>query len=192
MHAIPYQTARPHVRSGDLIAFESKSLIGRLIRSWTGSRYAHVGVAMWLVAGGAEPRLFLLESREGVGVTLRLLSQAGPCWFIPTMIDWNTEVNRFVWPNLGTAKYDWGSIWRRITFRQPKRNSVYYCSEFAGEVLMRGGFPVDVAAFKDPGELVQSVLRNGRGQIHWLAPKAIEATRRSLARPSSVIAQPAE
>jgi hypothetical protein len=170
-----YRRLRPHVRSGDLIAFESKSFSGRMIRAWSGSRYAHVGIAMWLSASGARPRLFLLESRGGYGVTMRLMSSAGPAWYIPTRIEWNADVNRFVWPLLGTAGYDWISVMRRCFFLPPRRNGVYYCSEFAGEILLRGGFNLPEEALADPGELVHAVLRNGPGQIFWMIPPTHEA-----------------
>lgn len=166
---------RPHVRSGDLIAFEGKTLSGRMIRAWSGSRYAHVGIAMWLSAAGARPRLFLLEARSGPGVTMRLLSGAGPAWYIPTRIEWNGEVNRFVWPRLGTAKYDWLSVMRRGLFLSPMRNNAYYCSEFAGEILLRGGLTLPEEALADPGELVQAVLRNGSGQIFWMDTRGSRA-----------------
>jgi hypothetical protein len=169
VRAIQYRSIRRHVRSGDLVAFEGKTLAGRLIRTWTGSRYAHVGIAMWLVAKGAPPRLFVLESRTRKGVSMRLLSNAGDCWYLPTGIAWNADVNRFVWPLLGTAEYDWASIFRLLSFRRAKRDRSYYCSEFAGEVLQRGGFPIEEVNFSDPGELVQSVLRNGPGQIFWIS-----------------------
>lgn len=186
-----YSQLRPHVRSGDLIAFEGKTFSGRMIRTWSGSRYAHVGIAMWLSASGARPRLFLLESRGGYGVTMRLMSSAGAAWYIPTGIDWNGDVNRFVWPLLGTAGYDWVSLMRRCLFLQPRRNGVYYCSEFAGEILLQGGFDLPEEALADPGELVQAVLRNGPGQIYWMDPKADEARGRakpvrSPTRPSAI------
>lgn len=173
-----YRALRPHVRSGDLIAFESKSFSGRMIRAWSGSRYAHVGIAMWLSASGARPRLFLLESRGGHGVTMRLMSSAGAGWYIPTRIDWNGDVNRFVWPRLGTAGYDWVSVIRRCLFLPPRRNGAYYCSEFAGEILLHGGFDLPEEALFDPGELVQAVLRNGPGQIFWMDPEAHEGQSR--------------
>lgn len=166
---VEYESIRPTVRSGDVLVFEAKTFVGRLISAWTGSRYSHVGIAMWLAATGAEPRLFLLESRGGAGVTLRLLSGVGPCWYLPTNIQWTVEVNQFIWPRLGAAYYDWRSIFRRIVFRPAKRDGSYYCSEFAGEVLMRGGFPLTEEAFSDPGSLVHSVLRYGPGQMYWLA-----------------------
>lgn len=168
MKQVDYKSIRPTVRSGDVLAFEAKSFVGRLISAWTGSRYSHVGIAMWLAAAGAEPRLFLLESRSRTGVTMRLLSGVGPCWYLPTNIQWTVEVNQFIWPQLGNARYDWRSILRRLRFRPAKRDGSYYCSEFVGEVLMRGGFPIHIASFNDPGSLVQAVLRNGPGQIYWL------------------------
>lgn len=180
-----YRALRPHVRSGDLIAFESKSFSGRIIRTWSGSRFVHVGIAMWLSAEGARPRLFLLESRGGYGVGLRLMSSAGPGWYIPTGIDWNRDVNRFVWPRLGTAGYDWVSLMRRCLFLPPRRNGVYYCSEFAGEVLLRGGFSLPEEALADPGELVHAVLRNGPGQIFWMDPAAHDGRERLRARRSA-------
>lgn len=169
MRRVKYKSIRPTVRSGDVLAFEAKTFAGRLISTWTGSRYSHVGIAMWLAASGAEPRLFLLESRGRHGVAMRLLSGVGPCWYLPTNIQWTVDVNQFIWPRLGNASYDWKSIFRRIMFRAAKRDGDYYCSEFVGEVLIRGGFPITEDAFRDPGTIVQSVLRHGPGQIFWMA-----------------------
>ena len=55
MRRVKYKSIRPTVRSGDVLAFEANTFIGRMISLWTGSHYAHVGIAMWLVASGAEP-----------------------------------------------------------------------------------------------------------------------------------------
>lgn len=182
--SLSYKDLRPHVRSGDLIAFESRTFSGRMIRVWSSSRYAHVGIAMWLSAGGARPRLFLLEARSGYGVGMRLMSSAGACWYIPTHINWNADVNRFVWPQLGTTGYDWMSVLRRIFFLRPRRNGVYYCSEFAGEILNRGGFKLPEEAFVDPGELVYAVLRSGPGQIFWMdaPPSKVEGRAKAVTR----------
>lgn len=169
MNEVDYRSIRPAVRSGDVLAFEAKTFVGRLISTWTGSRYSHVGIAMWLAATGAEPRLFLLESRGSTGVTMRLLSGIGPCWYLPTNIQWTVEVNQFIWPRLGNALYDWRSIVRRLFFRQAKRDGAYYCSEFVGEVLIRGGFRIREQSFSDPGSLIQDVLRFGPGQMYWLS-----------------------
>ena len=100
---------------------------------------------------------------------MRLLSGVGSCWYLPTNIQWTVEVNQFIWPRLGTADYDWKSVLRRIFFRPAKRDGSYYCSEFVGEVLMRGGFPITEHAFSDPGAMVHDVLRFGPGHIYWLA-----------------------
>lgn len=168
MRELEYSTIRPMVRSGDVLAFEPSTFFGRAISKWTGSRYAHVGIAMWLAATGAEPRLFLLESRGGTGVAMRLLSGVGSCWYLPTNIQWTVEVNQFIWPRLGNAHYDWRSIFRRVFFRRAKRDGRYFCSEFVGEVLIRGGFRLRVESFDDPGTLIQDVLRFGPGQMFWL------------------------
>nr|MCH9764666.1 hypothetical protein [Alphaproteobacteria bacterium] len=69
------------------------------------------------------------------------------------------------------AGYDWSSVFRRIFFRPAKRDGAYYCSEFVGEVLVRGGFPISEDAFSDPGTMVHDVLRFGPGQIFWLSMK---------------------
>jgi hypothetical protein len=65
-----YQDVRDHISNGDFFLFRGRSAFARLIRWRTQSVYSHVGVALWVDAGGRGPRLAILEALEPHGVRL--------------------------------------------------------------------------------------------------------------------------
>ncbi|MGE3709312.1 MAG: hypothetical protein AB7G35_06545 [Hyphomicrobiaceae bacterium] len=156
-----YQDARPHIQSGDLIAFSGKAGVGGLIRSWTGASYSHVGIACWFDIDGIGKRLALIESKEGKGVTIRALSQAGPFYWVTHEGKWGYLPFEFAWTRAGVANYDWTSVLNRVLGRDPVRDDQYICSEMAGEILARQGLPISPHDFGDPGRLVDAVLTCG-------------------------------
>lgn len=57
------------ILDGDLVAFGGRWTLSRAIQWWTRSEVSHLGVALWIDAGEASPRLCVMESVGG-GVRL--------------------------------------------------------------------------------------------------------------------------
>lgn len=72
-----YANARARIGDGDVLAWRGRSLIGRLIRAWTGETYSHVALAIWM-----DGRLMAIEAAEGRGVVIRPLSKRLPAFWL--------------------------------------------------------------------------------------------------------------
>jgi hypothetical protein len=136
-----YAEIRGRIRSGDLLAWEGRSIGARLVRWWTGARISHTGVALWI-----GPRLFSVEARPGLGVTMRLLSSALP-------VEWSAlEIERERWSQaedyalrqLG-RNYSWLDALRAGLGLPPKRWNGYQCAEFVRAVLRRAGLEMNTS-----------------------------------------------
>lgn len=66
----PYPSARSDIRDGDIVAWEGRGIVSRLIALGTGGRVTHVGVAAWWGR-----RLMVLEAREFRGGRASWLSR---------------------------------------------------------------------------------------------------------------------
>ncbi len=82
--------------SGDLLALAYGRFVSRLIRTWTGGSYSHVGVA-WRY----RDRVFVLAAREGRGVGLDALSTQLPAYWLRTGLLWSDETERLALEGLG-------------------------------------------------------------------------------------------
>lgn len=80
-----YERVRERIQDGDFLLFRGDRCFSRVIQVWTRSVYSHVGVALWLEAGGVR-RLCCIEALEGRGVQIlpmsRVLARDGAVdWF---------------------------------------------------------------------------------------------------------------
>lgn len=158
-----YSEARIGIQDGDIIAFTGKRSISRAIRIWTGSTHTHVGVARWLNMPDGKPRLWIIESRERRGVTMRLMSSVGEFdWLaLNTNYKFDPNVEQFIWSRIGSGEYDWPAIFRRFIGQDPIRDENFICSEFTGEILRRCRFDINASDMSDPGKIVNWAMRNG-------------------------------
>ncbi len=132
-----YADIRAEIRSGDLLAWSGRSLGGWIVRRWTGARISHVGLALWV-----GPRLFCIEARPGIGVTMRLLSTALPCEWSPLQIDaarW-APAEEFALQALGRG-YSWVDAILAGLGLPPRQWDRYQCAEFVAECYRRAGLP---------------------------------------------------
>ena len=148
-----YADARSLIRSGDLLAWQSRGVAGRLIRAATGGSWSHVGIA-WAVGG----RLLVIEMREGRGVTLRPASVAAPFDWIATRAAWSRPIETNALAAFGLP-YGWRALiplwlgrWR------PRHGEV--CSTWATARLREAGVAVPGLALT-PGALVEHLIRDG-------------------------------
>ncbi len=125
-----YSIARKHIQSGDLIAFRGRGPVSWLIRHVTGGSHTHVAVAWWF-----RDRLFLLEAREGIGVTMRAASAVLPFDWIHLGLSWSSQVEDFAFSHLGKP-YSYADALRAGLGFELKADG-QICSEYAAELFSR-------------------------------------------------------
>ena len=157
MQTVSYETIRDTIQSGDLLAWEGRSFYGWFIRAYTRSKYTHVGVA-WVHQG----RVFVLEAREGAGVTLRALSRANDFVLIPTKTEWTEKVEAFALSRMGLP-YSWGDILSIVLKRRLKAPG-FICTEYAARIMEQLGFNMDYTSYT-PVDVVDKVLNQGDGKM---------------------------
>ena len=157
---VDYATARESIRSGDLLAWRSKSLLSLVIRMVSAGSWSHVGVAWWF-----KDRLFVMEAREGVGVGFRAVSETLPFDHIATGADWSDEAETYGISVFG-RKYSYADAARAglgVKFSGEGK----ICSEFAVDLLRRTGNAFLLSGRKGwpnpvtPSELVEHFLDRG-------------------------------
>lgn len=150
-----YARHRNDIRTGDLILFESKDMISRMIRWKTKSTITHAAMAFWLEQPLGNLRLFILESVL-TGLSLNYLSNR-VSWYLPHGdMYWHKMRPKFrengpaaadvLLKNVGTF-YDFKDLIRQAITRVTINPSKLFCSEavaFAWKDI--AGLPDDFAA----------------------------------------------
>ncbi|SNY90087.1 hypothetical protein SAMN04515647_0229 [Cohaesibacter sp. ES.047] len=155
-----YPDARCQIRSGDLIAFRGKGPVSWLIRHVTGGFHTHVGVAWWF-----RGRLFILEAREGIGVTLRAACAALPFDWIRLSVDWSASVEDFAFSQLGKPYSYIDALGAGLGF--PMTAEGYICSEYAAEIFWRSDLDFDLKSSAiTPTALVEYWIEQGASLNH--------------------------
>ena len=149
-----YAEARPLIASGDLLAFSNPRFVSRLIRSWTGGSYSHVGVA-WRY----RDRLFALAAKEGgYGVCLLALSEQLPAYWLKTGATWTDEVEDLATRRLGKPySYEDCAL---VALGRPPRHDDRVCSVYAATVLKAAGLALPLPSYT-PAALVAAALECG-------------------------------
>jgi hypothetical protein len=141
----PYCEVRDDINTGDIIFFQTKGIVSKIIRFVTSSEYSHVGIAMWVEISG-QKRLMVIEAQ---GNAHRRIVNAG------YYQDFNVSVVKAPMPFLayrdealgyvGLQKYSMvGAIYvglREFVMRRTKYTLPSYdaageiCSEFVAKML---------------------------------------------------------
>lgn len=150
-----YKLARADIKSGDLLAWEGRSIFALAIKLWTRSPITHVGIA-WV----HQDRVFVLEAREHKGVRMNALSRAGDFIHIPTDGNWDDRVEAIAFEPMGLP-YSWGDIVSVVLKRKLKAPG-YICSEYAHMILSEMSFDLTYTA-PTPGAVVEAVLQQIKG-----------------------------
>lgn len=118
-----YAEARPLIRDGDVVLFESKGPVAAAIRWGTRSAYSHAALVAWW---GDD--LILLESREGKGTRAVRLSDAvaakgSSLWLYTAADRYADDLDRGTVVAAARARlgapYGWGAIVRDVLGRLP-------------------------------------------------------------------------
>ena len=175
-----YSKIRELIATGDFFFFRGNRWFSKLIRWRTESVYSHVGVALWIDAGGCGPRLAILEALEPHGVRLypfsRYLEQ---CSRQGVAVDWYAVNDRKI-DRHKVAAYvlaQWGkpyaagqlvvsfglvgSFLRKLLHLHVPivdGDERFFCSELAAAALEAGGYEPDsleesLPAATSPGAL---------------------------------------
>ena len=168
-----YETARPLIKSGDLVSFYSsheESVIHRFstvpILWFTGSRIYHSGIAIWVNVAG-EDRLMLCEA---VGVGRRIVNMS-------KFKDHKMEVHQrpddvnafrvesFMMDGIGQG-YAFGTLiviglneWLGLQTK-PTANNKKVCSQAAAEAWEYSGMQFDTTVLS-PGKLRNTLIAKG-------------------------------
>lgn len=146
-----YTTARPRIRSGDLIAQSHKGWGSiydctiQLVRIFTRSEYCHVGVA-WVIGG----RVMVLEAVTA-GVQISPLSRKLPFYWIPLRLRWNQGVEQFALERWGEPYSKWQAAMAGLGLLKSGADRTWQCAEYVQAVLKKAGAPL-------PGQPTPSIL----------------------------------
>ena len=135
---IRYEMLKDQMKTGDLLQWQTNSLIGKGIQWFTKSPYSHSSLVIRLSEyEGLERRRFTTEAMAH-GVVLNLLSkrlfyQKGHCWWFPLKDEWDCQreqIGERALAFVGTP-YDFKSIARFVFGRVSEDVQSLFCSELA-------------------------------------------------------------
>jgi len=144
-----YLAIREHIKTGDLLQWQSNSLLGRLIRAKTQKdrrlyetvhdiNVNHSSLAVRMIEESTgDLRVFTTESLEKGTVpaflSVRLQQYDGKAWWYPLKEEWDSArivISRRAFEYLGIG-YDYWAIIKYLFNRTPKLDSKHlYCNEY--------------------------------------------------------------
>jgi len=147
-----YKDARPHIKTGDLLAWSHKGLKSwydfqvMMVRAFTRSEYSHVGIAVVL-----NRRVFILEAVSS-GVRLFPLSRELPFYWIKRPEPLPKQSLEYGFQQIG-APYEskWQMVLAALTGKSLNGNKRMQCSE-----LVKNIYQIDVE--ETPTAIVQWAL----------------------------------
>lgn len=154
-----FEQLRPQLRSGDLVFFRGANFFSKLIRRATMSDYCHCGVVLV-----KSDRIFILEARYRMGMTMRLLELALPCDWIATGCDWTPTVELSALMKLQTRYSIFAALALGLGISPPKNTRA--CSLFATRVLSMAlpGFVMQEKG-DTPGNLGETLMAMGLSKL---------------------------
>lgn len=163
-----YAAARPHIKSGDLLAWSHRGFRSwydlkiQAVRFFTRSEYSHVGVA--LVLGG---RVWVVESVTPL-VRIVPLSNLLPCYALNVpALDWRDEDTEFALSFVGNDEYSYSQreAMRGFFGTNNTADSLLECAEFVQIAYRHSG--IDLRCRATPSDVVLAVQRLG-GNLKYL------------------------
>ena len=133
-----YNSIRPVINSGDLIEWRSNTVVGWMIRRFTGRDVNHTSLALKFEHfHQLTNRRFVLEALER-GIEVNLLSRrlekfSGEAYLLrlkPEYDPYRRDIAGWALDQLGIA-YDYSSLFKQILGRVSLDAKKYFCSEYA-------------------------------------------------------------
>lgn len=142
-----YSEARPHIKSGDILAWSHTGwkswhdIKVQAVRMATRSEYSHVAIA-WVVGD----RVFALEAVMPC-VRIYPLSSLGDFYWIQTEADWTEEVLEEALAKVGQEYSQWTAV--KAFFRKVVMNGRWECAQYVMFVLAKAGIDLGWRATPD-------------------------------------------
>ena len=132
-----YMQVRHAFKTGDAILWQSRSIVGWLIRKFSKGNVNHASLVLKIDQyNDLKDRRFLLEAL-GSGIVLRLLSRrlmnfSGKVWWLPLKDKYNGNRDRIgEWSLMQVGiPYDYKSVFKQMIGRVSADVKEFFCSEF--------------------------------------------------------------
>lgn len=149
-----YYSARPLIRSGDVLAWNGTGLVDKLIKFATKSFYSHCGIA-WVVGD----RVFVIEAVEPM-VRIYPLSKKVPFYWIPVTPYWDEEIEKIALSRVGDKYSILAAVKGYLNTLRVGSDNSWQCAELVISVLKaKGVFNTEVQP--TPAAVVETLQRQG-------------------------------
>jgi len=155
-----YLKYRPQMKTGDLLLWKSRSVIGWLIRLFSRGNVNHAGLVLDLHEfAHLIDRRWTLEALEP-GIVLHLLSRRlgkhdGSVWWYPLKDDYDycrLDLGAWAIEKVGTP-YDYGSLFKNALGRVSADANKFFCSEYAYMAYRENGINLDFEKAPRPADM---------------------------------------
>lgn len=160
MRMLHYFRCRKFMQTGDLLLWSSGTVLGWLIRKFSGSHVNHAGmVIQFKEFGGLKNRRWTLEYLEHGGefnlVSERLKRYKGQLWLYRLDPEFNhLREDLAIWAFLNKGKdYDYGSLFKQAIGRVSADAKKFFCSEYYYLALLTHGIVKLQKHAPRPGDL---------------------------------------
>ena len=175
-----YEEVRPQIKNGDVIMYEGKSMVPKLVSWFTRSPYSHAGIAVWW-----NERLMVMEATmRGVMVmplSRSILRHKGKAeWFISKQEISDEDRLRmviFAQEELGKSFARWKAVLfglkillnRNLSKKdQLRMENKLFCSQYVAQIYNSIGLDLKKNRedrFMSPGDIARSPLMEKRGEF---------------------------
>ena len=152
-----YNTARPLIKSGDLLAWTHRSwktwadIKIQLVRFFTQSEYSHVGIA-YVIDG----RVFVIEAVRPL-VRIFPLSKTGTFYHLPLNGTWSTWAAEYAMSHIGEPYSQLQAV--QAFFKPLTHDGLWECAELALAILDQTG--VNLGQVATPTAVVYEAMQQG-------------------------------
>ena len=155
-----YMQVRHAFKTGDAILWQSRSIVGWLIRKFSKGNVNHASLVLKIDQyNDLKDRRFLLEAL-GSGIVLRLLSRrlmnfSGKVWWLPLKDEYNANRDRIgEWALLQVGiPYDYKSLFKQMIGRVSADMKELFCSEYCFIGWKEAGIELKGKIAPRPGDI---------------------------------------
>jgi hypothetical protein len=155
-----YEQFRPDIKSGDCLLWRSSTVIGWMIRLFTGHNVNHAGLTVCPSEHEIfKNRRFTIEALDD-GIVFRLVSErlrlfSGKVWWYPLLDDYDFARDHItMWAlNMNGTPYDYDSLFKQVFGRVSADMRRFFCSEFCYFAWKENGIPLLEQPAPRPGDI---------------------------------------